>query len=123
MTNQPKPYGERAERLREMAPALIADLRLYATEQGGKKQPAFPGWGCPCMVEKTAPKSGWEGLADPVVVYDAWPLLGEDPLYPGQERRVGFVFLSPEGAAAMLGAGHFYLWEGNFVGEAHIVST
>ena len=105
------PYGERAARLKEMAPQLVAKVRLYATEDGGKAQPAFPGWGCPCMVTKMQPSSG----------YDGWQLLGDDPLYPGEERRVGFFFLSPEGADTMLRAGHFYLWEGGFIGEAEVV--
>jgi hypothetical protein len=45
------------------------------------------------------------------------------PIEPGEQRRVGFVFLSGEAAAGIMrNAGTFYLWEGNFVGEAKVVS-
>jgi hypothetical protein len=44
-----------------------------------------------------------------------------EPLSPGESRRVGFVFLSGEDAAAVFrGAGVFCLWEG-FIGEAVVV--
>jgi hypothetical protein len=93
-------------------PQLIADLTLYPTGEGGKKRVAQPGFGCPCTASK----------AQPVVTYDGWPMLTE-PLSPGESRRVGFVFLSGEEAAAVFRkAGIFYLWEGRFIGEAVIVS-
>ncbi len=47
--------------------------------------------------------------------------LGDEPFEPGTERRVGFVFLSDEGAETMKRAGRFYLWDGRFVGEASVV--
>jgi len=58
----------------------------------------------------------------PLSGYDGWPVLDE-PLAPGEQRpAVPFVFLSPEGGKEMRQAGHFYLWEGRFVGEAIVVS-
>ena len=39
-----------ADLLRTMSPQLIADVVMYRTSAGGKKQVAQPGWGCPCMV-------------------------------------------------------------------------
>lgn len=112
MSDEPNVYSERAERLREMTPALIADVRLFSTEEGGKKLPAYPGWGCPCMVSQQQPLTG----------YDGWMVLN-DPLIPGEKRTgVPFVFLSPEGGETMRQAGHFYLWEGGFVGEAVVTS-
>jgi hypothetical protein len=49
----------------------------------------------------------------------AWPLLGDQPLLPGDQRRLGSVFLSGADVAAnMRAAGKFYLWEGHFIGEA-----
>jgi len=63
------------------------------------------------MVTQTQPLTG----------YDGWPLLSDEPLLPEEKRRVGFVFLSPEGAETMKRAGHFYLWEGGFIGEADVV--
>jgi hypothetical protein len=47
----------------------------------------------------------------------------EEPLAPGDRRRLGFVFLSgDEAAEKMRLAGVFYLWEGRFIGEAMVVS-
>jgi hypothetical protein len=112
MTDEQRdPLEERAAGLRRMTPGLIANVRLYPTAEGGKKIAARPGWGCPCMVSQQQPLSG----------YDGWPVLDE-PLHPGEQRAdVPFVFLSPEGAEAMREAGHFYLWEGKFIGEAVVV--
>jgi|SRR5579872_3508842 len=100
------------EFLKTSTPQLVADLTLYTTEEGGKKPAARPGFGCACVVSK----------APPLVGYDGWPMLTE-PLKPGESRRVGFVFLSGEEAAAVFRrAGVFYLWEGRFIGEAVVVS-
>ena len=57
----------------------------------------------------------------PWIGYDGWPLLGEQSVEPGDERRLGFVFLSSEALAVLRGAGRFYLWEGRVVGEAAII--
>jgi hypothetical protein len=101
----------RAEQLRAMSPQLTADVTLYPTDQGGRKYVAQLGWGCPCTSSKSQPLIGW----------DAWPLL-EEPLAPGDRRRLGFVFLSGEEAAEIFRkAGKFYLWEGGFIGEAVVV--
>ena len=93
-------------------PDLTADVRLYPTEDGGRSIPALLGWGCLCFASKDTQQGG----------RDARLQLGDEPFAPGTERRVGFVFLSPEGAEAMKRAGHFYLWEGRFIGEAQAVS-
>lgn len=37
----------RADFLRTAEPDLIADVRMYATADGGRKTPALPGWGVP----------------------------------------------------------------------------
>jgi len=55
------------------------------------------------------------------VGYDGWPLLADTALNPGDQRRRGFVFLSPHAAEILKNAGTFYLWEGRFIGEAKIV--
>jgi hypothetical protein len=58
----------------------------------------------------------------PIVGYDGWPLLGDRPLRPGEQRRLGFVFGSGAEAASVLrNAGRFFLWEGRFIGEARVV--
>src|SRR5205823_3402943 len=95
------------------APHFIADVRLYPTDEGGKSHPALRGWGCPCFVSNDNSTAGW----------DARLQLGDEPLEPGSERRVGFIFLSPEGADTMRRAGHFYLWERRFIGEATVVDS
>jgi hypothetical protein len=101
--------ASRAETLRSRKPELVADLWLYPSEQGGRRSAIRLGWGCPCSVQK-ATDDCW----------DAYPLLGDLEMKPGESRKaVGFVFLSGEAAAAkMRAAGKFYLWEGGFIGEA-----
>ena len=102
----------RADQLRRMKPQLVADVRLYRTNEGGRRSTVLPGWGCPCMVSNEPPSIGRDG----------WPLLGEQSLEPGDERRLGFVFLSPDTPDILRDAGRFYLWEGGIVGEATVVS-
>jgi hypothetical protein len=87
---------------------------MYETIDGGKTQPGGPGWGCVVMVSNAEPLEGWEAL----------PLLRDQRIYPGESRRLGFVFLSPEDAVkAVKEAGRFYLWEGRFIGEATVVAN
>ena len=60
--------------------------------------------------------------AEPLIGYDAWPFLDNGDLLPGETRRLGFYFLSHEEAVPLMcKAGHFYLWEGGFIGEAKVV--
>ncbi len=54
--------------------------------------------------------------------WDAHMQLGDEPFEPGTARRVGFVFLTEDGASTMKRAGRFFLWDGRFVGEASVVS-
>jgi hypothetical protein len=57
-----------------------------------------------------------------IAAYDAWPLLGDTAIRPGEGRRLGFVFLSGEKTAKLFwDAGKFFLWEGGFIGEAIVV--
>lgn len=101
----------RAEALRSQPAQLVAEIRLYSAAEGGKKLPIQPGWGCPCCCRMDVPASGWDG----------WPLL-DAPMAPGESRKVGFVFLSGDEAAAQLRkARTFYLWEGRFIGEAVVI--
>jgi hypothetical protein len=102
----------RAEALRQMSPELVADVYLYPTADSGKKLTVLPGWGCPCSCSKLSTTH----------FYDGWPLL-DAPFAPGERRRLGFVFLSGNNAAAIFRrTGTFYLWEGHFIGEATIVA-
>lgn len=96
--------------MRVLKPDLIADIWLYPTEAGGKRQPVFSGFGCPCMVSKARPWSGW----------DARLVFEGELIHPGQKRRVGFAFLTQEGAQTIREARRFFLWEGRVVGEATV---
>lgn len=53
---------------------------------------------------------------------DARLQIGNEPFSPGTSRQIGFVFLTPAGADAIKQAGHFYLWDGRFIGEASVIS-
>jgi len=106
----------RADQLKSMSPELIADLWLYPTEDGGRKQAVGLGWGCPCTIQSEQ-GSGWVG-------YDGWPLLGDQLMMPGERRQVGYVFLAGLQAIGYLqSAAKFYLWEGRIIGEATIISN
>jgi len=107
--------------MRELTPAFVADLVLYASEDGGRKQPAYLGFCCPCFLQKIELKAGLEGWKTNPTAYDACPLLGDKPMQPGETRRVGFVTLSPESADVLASSGRFYLWDGRFIGEARVV--
>lgn len=102
----------RAYKLRSAEPELVVDLWLYPAERGG--HPIQPGWGSLCTVQSEQ-GDGWVG-------YDGWPLLGDNPMAPGERRRVGYVFLSGQEAIEYLkSAETFYLWEMGLIGEATIV--
>lgn len=106
----------RIDWLNTAEPELVVDLNLYPTERGGRRLPISLGWGSPCTIQSEM-GSGWVG-------YDGWPLLRGDPIYPGETRRVGYVFLSGERAVEYLrSADKFYIWEGRIVGEANIVDA
>ena len=93
-------------------PDLVADVRLYLSEEGGKSAAAVRGYGCPLFTTKDTSLGGW----------DARMQLGDEPFPPGTERRVGFVFLTQEGSQKVKIAGRFYLWDGGFVGEGTVVA-
>ncbi len=97
---------------RTAEPQLTADLTLYATADGGRRDALRPGLLLPCMIEQREPLEAWDCL----------PLLRDEPLHPGDTKRLGFVFMSGEKAAqALRAAGKFYLWDGRFIGEAVVV--
>lgn len=102
--NDPEPWRTRT-------PDLEAEVLLYPAEGGGRSTPALLGWGCSCFTSKDGSQGGW----------DARLQLGDEPFFPGTQQRVGFVFLSAEGADTMRKAGRFFLWEGHIVGEATVV--
>lgn len=106
----PRQLVELSAVTRVLEPDLIADVTFYPTEAGGKTQPVFSGYGCPCMVSNAKPWSGW----------DARLMFQGEPILPGQKRRVSFAFLTREGALTISKAQHFFLWEGRVVGEATV---
>jgi hypothetical protein len=102
----------RAEFQLTASPHLVADVTMYASDNGGRAGLAYPGWGCPCMVSRSEPLVGW----------GAFLLLRTEAPAPGDRRRIGFCFLSgDEAATIMRNAGKFYLWEGRFIGEAEVI--
>jgi len=113
---------QRAAAVLSARPHLIADVKLYPTEEGGAKQAKLPGWGCLCCTSKNASVVGKDGVSR-LFGYDGWPQLNAS-FAPGERRRLGFVFLLPanEAAIALQSVGTFYLWEGRFIGEAVIVA-
>jgi len=94
-------------------PDLIADVRLYAPEEGGRTNQIREDFRCPCAATNAWP---------PVMMHTAQLLLEGRPISPGESRRMGFAFLTSEGADAMRQAGTFYLWDGKFFAEAVIVA-
>jgi hypothetical protein len=94
-----------------ITPDLIADVRLYSTEEGGKSEPVRSGYFPPCFPEKDTSVGGW----------DARMQLGDEAFEPGTTRRVGFVLISQDSAEEARRAVHFYLWDARFVGEATVV--
>lgn len=85
---------------------------MYRAEEGGRSGPVYSGWGCPCMVSKI----------EPLIGYDAYPILGDSPLLPGDTRTLGFYFGAEEEAAVVRrNARRFFLWEGRFIGEAQLI--
>jgi hypothetical protein len=63
------------------------------------------------MISNQPPWDGWDG----------WPLLEEQGIEPGDQRRLEFVFISPEAPDILRAACRFYLWEGRIVGEGTVV--
>ena len=95
-------------------PELTADVTLVRTEDGGRQGPVMPGYGCLVTISQNEPFEGWDALL----------LLRDEPLQPGETRRLGFVFLSGQKAVeALRTAGRFFLWEGTFIGEAVVVQV
>jgi hypothetical protein len=111
MEGDDHPLAQRAADLKRMVPHFVANLTLYTTTDGGRANPILPGFGCPCMLQKERPLKG----------FDCWPLLGDDPIAPGETREVGFFFLVTESAEEVRQAGRFYLWDRDFFAEAEVL--
>src|SRR4051794_29625103 len=75
----------------ELIPDLIADVRLYTSDEGGRTNPIRPTFRCPCAVTDDKP----------AMMHSAELMMGSEPMNPGESRRVGFAFLTIEGADAM----------------------
>ena len=120
--NMKSGLDQRAEMVMSRPPDLVAEVVLYTTELGGASLTKLPGWGCMCCESKDSFITGEDGKKYRFG-YDGWPQLTE-PMGPGEQRRLGFVFLlSEESAEALRKVRKFYLWEGKFIGEAVIVDA
>ena len=93
--------------MNEIVPDFIAEIALYPTKDGGRQAPIVGAWfSCPCKFD---PKD-----------YTAWDcrILNPQNFLPGETKRLGIKFLSPEIAPAFRTVKKFYLWEGHIIGEA-----
>lgn len=91
---------------------LIADVRLYTEDEGGKTQVVADDYRCPLFVSRDTSAGGW----------DVRMQFTGSPFLPGTERRVNLAFLSEQGAQAIKHARRFYVWEGRFVGEGIVIT-
>ena len=92
----------------EIKPSFLANVTLYATGQGGRATAIRGDWfSCPCKFHEKD-FSAW----------DCRLLLNGQVVSPGETRRLGIVFLSPEIAPAFRFVRRFYLWDGKTIGEA-----
>jgi hypothetical protein len=107
-----RPTLPRLENLDSKSPELVAIVSMYLATDGQRRQVRVPGWGCTCCGSRQTP----------IIGYDGWPLLDNSYLAPGDTRQLGFVFLSADAAQTLTQAGTFYLWDGDFVGQAVVVS-
>jgi hypothetical protein len=103
-----------------MQPQLIADITLYGTSAEGRSSPIAGEWfDCRCKLGQKGP----EGK-------DCRLMLNGRSITPGEVRRLGLVFLSPDSAALFQAAGKFYFCEsrgffgdGPIIGEAIVVPS
>jgi len=88
---------------------ILADVRLFATEAGGRRSPAIRQFRCPA------------GIGDKLfdVVLD---LSSIGSLSPGQSARVPIEFQRPDLAFPLLRVGsEFTLWESGTIGHAKVI--
>lgn len=94
-------------------PHLRALLTLYPTEKSSRTIGIVPGWMCPCVVNKTEIPDASDGA----------PILKNGPMQLGDTLEVDFLFpLSGKEAIPLVAkAPKFYLWEGDYIGEAIVL--
>ena len=90
---------------------MIADVWLYSADESSRKQALLDGYRCPLFVSEDKNLGGW----------DTQMSFAGEPFELGTKRRVGFRFLSNEGATTIRQAGRFYLWETGFIGEGQVI--
>lgn len=94
--------------MKNIAPQLVAEVTLYATDEGGRQGLTPPDWfGCICKLAENDRRA-----------WDCRLLLHGFPMAPGETRRIGIAFLWPDQAVpAIVQARKFFLWEGRVIGE------
>ena len=104
-----------AERLQEAKPQLTANVMLYLSPKAPAiPQPLQPGLGLVVLCRR----------GRRIRAHDGWPLLGDTPLLPGEQRRLGFVLRTGEkGAAEIRAARKFLLWRNGVVGEGVVIGS
>jgi hypothetical protein len=94
----------------ELTPHFMADITLYPSDRGGRKSPIVGDWfGCPCKFHESD-FSAW----------DCRILTGGTRFSPGETKRFGIAFLTPEAAPMFRKVRKFFLWEGKIIGEARV---
>ena len=94
--------------MKEVEPDFIATITLYPSNNGGRAGPIVGQWfGCPCKFD---PKD--------FSCWDCRILNRGEKFSPGETKKFGMVFLTPEAGALFRAVGKIYLWEGRIIGEA-----
>jgi hypothetical protein len=95
-----------------MAADFLANITLYASDQGGRQHPIVGEWfGCPCKFDP-----------NDFTAWDCRILTNGERFSPGESKEFGMVFLTPEAGRLFQAVRIFYLWEGHIIGEASPIS-
>lgn len=110
---------ERAAFFASKPPQLRVSLWLYPEDSSPRSTPILPGWMCPCF----AVKDPFENRRAKAPASDGAPILIDGAMQLGETREVDFIFpLAGENAVPLVErTTKFYLWEGGYIGEAHIL--
>jgi hypothetical protein len=97
----------------DIAPHFIAEITLYPHDRGGRRSPIIAErYSCPCKFHEKD-FTGWDCII----------LTGGERFSPGETKRFGVVFLTPEAAPLFRSMEKFLLWEGRIIGEAHAIAA
>ena len=99
--------------MKDITPHFIATITLYPSDKGGRASPIVgERFGCPCKFDE-ADFTAW----------DCRILTRGERFSPGETKKFGIVFGTPEAAPLFRSVRKFYLWEGRIIGEAHATTS